>query len=532
MEQPITPTRKLIVLPKSRHILVPLTDSIRSLWPTTPTLPDSGTTYAVLPHDPRTQIQLRAAGIDAPAPILFHYDWHSADGSPPFEIQKTSAASATSNQRAYNLSDMGTGKTRTALWSWRYLHELGISKKLLVVAPLSTLKFTWLSEITRLMPQYKAVVLHGLKKRRLELLAGNYDIYIINHDGLRTIADELHAREDIDCLVIDELAVYRNNSQRSKLMREFVKRFVWCWGMTGRPMPNAVTDVWAQAKILTPHRVPKFFRHAKSMLMTQVSQYKWVAKEGAIDLAFSWLQPSVRYSLDDVVELPPAIMRTVDVELTSEQRTAYRKLSNFFAAEIKDKRVTAANAGVALGKLLQVGAGYVYTNNPEYVVLDSQPRQEMLLEVIEEADHKLIVFCPWRHLIDNLSALLSNQKEPIDHAVVHGDTRKREEIFNAFQNTSQYKVLLAHPQTVHHGLTLTAATTTVWYSPVTSLEVYEQAQARIRRVGQKHKQLFLHFRASPIETHVYSMLRNKARLQDAFLALLKEVTDPKRRTVQ
>jgi SNF2 family DNA or RNA helicase len=74
---------------------------------------------------------------------------------------------------------------------------------------------------------------------------------------------------------------------------------------------------------------------------------------------------------------------------------------------------------------------------------------------------------------------------------------------------------------VHHGLTLTAATTIIWYSPVASLDIYEQANARIRRVGQKHKQLFLHLQSSQIERKVYQMLRNKQRTQDAFLEMIK-----------
>src|SRR4029077_14407445 len=139
----------------------------------------------------------------------------------------------------------------------------------------------------------------------------------------------------------------------------------------------------------------------------------------------------------------------------------------------------------------------------------------MLLQIIDESAHKLIVFCPWRHLIDNLSALLTEKE--IDHAVVHGDITHRETIFDAFQNTTQYRVLLAHPQTVHHGLTLTAATTIIWFSPVTSLDVYQQACARIRRVGQTKKQMFLHLQSTPVERKVYAMLQNKARVQDEFL---------------
>src|SRR4029450_7281571 len=126
------------------------------------------------------------------------------------------------------------------------------------------------------------------------------DIYIINHDGLRVLATELSARADIDFLVLDELAVYRNNSLRSKHMRTFAERFTYVLGMTGPPMPQAPTDVWAQAKILTPHTVPKNFRSAKSLLMYQVNQYLWVPKADAVETALKWMRPSVRFSLDDV----------------------------------------------------------------------------------------------------------------------------------------------------------------------------------------------------------------------------------------
>jgi SNF2 family DNA or RNA helicase len=512
----------VIISRATKQLLVPY-DKIQVLLPRVRTIEHNGGTYAVLPHTPRTQIQLRAVGIDVPAPILFHYDWNSADGQTPFQIQKDTAALATSHQRSFILNDMGTGKTRASLWAWRYLHETGSAQKLLVVAPLSTLKFVWLREIMMTMPEYKAVALHGSKAKRLELLAGDYDIFVVNHDGLKVIALELHERTDIDCLIIDELAVYRNNSQRSKQMREFARRFVWVIGMTGRPMPNSPTDVWAQAKILTPQLVPKYFRHAQTQLMLQVSQYKWVPKEGATEQALAWMQPSVRYSLDDVVELPDAIYRTVDVDLSPEQSRVYRKLANEFAAMVQDQTITAANAGVAFGKLLQASAGYVYVNNPQYVELDSTPRKEMLLELLAEAPDKVIVFAPWRHLINGLSALLT--KNEIDHAVIHGEITHREDIFSAFQNTTQYRVLLAHPQTVHHGLTLTAATTIIWFSPVTSLEVYQQASARIRRVGQTKKQMFLHLQSTPVERKVYAMLQNKARVQDEFLEMLRTPSD-------
>jgi SNF2 family DNA or RNA helicase len=510
------------ILSRATKTLLLPHDQVAPLWPDAPTLQRNGTLYSILPHNPQTQISLRALDIDAPAPILYQFDWPSADGSQPFQIQKDTAALATSHQRAYVLNDMGTGKTRATLWSWRYLRNVGMANKLLVVAPLSTLSFVWLRELMLTMPEVKAVVLHGSREKRITWLAGDYDVYIINHDGLKTIVQELHARTDIDCMIIDELAAYRNNSKRTRQMQVFARRFLWVWGMTGRPMPNAPTDVFNQCKIITPNTLPpKFFTHAKTTLMYQVNEYKWVPRENAIETALSWMQPSVRYSLDDVVELPEYVSRTVDVEMTEAQSDVFQRLSNYYIALIDQKRITVANAGVALFKLLQVGAGYVYTINPEYVTLDSSPRQQMLLELIDEAPYKVIVFAPWRHLVTHLSALLTSKE--IDHAVVQGDVliKARNTIFNDFQNTSRYRVLLAHPSCIHHGVTLTAATTIVWYSPVPSLEVYEQANARIRRIGQKHKQLFLHIQSSTVERHVYQLLRNKKHLQDEFLRLIK-----------
>jgi SNF2 family DNA or RNA helicase len=124
-----------------------------------------------------------------------------------------------------------------------------------------------------------------------------------------------------------------------------------------------------------------------------------------------------------------------------------------------------------------------------------------------------------------MSKLLTGQD--IEHAVVHGDVTDRDTIFNLFQNTNKYKVLLAHPQCLAHGLTLTAADTIIWTCPTASLEIYEQANARIRRVGQMHKQQILHLQATPVEKRIYALLRNKQHVQDKLLELFEEATERK-----
>ena len=136
----------------------------------------------------------------------------------------------------------------------------------------------------------------------------------------------------------------------------------------------------------------------------------------------------------------------------------------------------------------------------------------------------MLVFAPFKHALRGISAAFTS--EGIEHATVSGDTsaNERAQIFNAFQNTTKYKVLLAHPQCLAHGITLTAADTVIWFAPVTSLEIYEQACARIRRVGQKHKQLFLHLQSTPVERRIYALLQRKQKVQEKFLELFEEAS--------
>jgi SNF2 family DNA or RNA helicase len=510
----------VIVSKATQTLVVPPILGALSLFPSAPKLPDGN---LVVPHNMRSVLLLKHLGFEkVPNPMLLYYDWCKGK---PFAVQRATCKMLTENPHAYVLNHMGTGKTKTALWAWDFLNCSGMAGKMLVVGPLSTLNFVWARECFETIPGRRVQVLYGTRAERLAKLAQDADIYIINHDGLKVIAEALHTRADIDTLILDELAVYRNNSERSKLMRKFAARFSIVWGMTGAPMPNEPTDVWAQCKIVTPNTVPNRQTHARDMLMTKVSTFKWVPKPNAVDMAFKMMQPAVRYALDDVVELPPMIPRMIDVDMAPQQNTVYQRILKDCKAMIKDKTVTAVNAGVVMSKLLQVAGGWVYTQSPEFVRLDAAPRIVALIDLIESAEHKVIVFVPYRHAIEGLSKIFELDKVKIDHDIIHGDTKDREQVFARFQNTNKPKVLLAHPGTLSHGLTLTAADTIIWYLPITSLETYEQANARIRRVGQAHKQQLLHLQSTGIEKRIYSMLRSKQKIQDQLLQLFEMATE-------
>jgi len=508
---------------KHKVVGVPLRTDVLNLFPSAKQVVMGGAPTLVVPHGPSETYMLRKLGFDVPAPILSQYDWR---GGNPFDAQRRTCALLTMNQRAYVLNGMGTGKTRAALWAWDYLRSNGLCNKLLVVAPLSTLKFTWAREAFSTIPQAKTVVLHGTRAKRLEALADpDADIFIINHDGLKVVLDDIMGFPEIDCLVLDELAVYRNGgSQRTKMTRKLASTMKWVWGMTGSPIPNEPTDAWAQCTIVTPHTVPKYFGRFREMLMHKITQFKWAPKPDAVDQAFAVMQPAVRFTLDDVVELPECIERTQDVELGEKQEKIYRALVDHAHAAVQSKEITAANAGAVMSKLLQVSTGWVYSSDGTTVPLDNNKRIEALIDAINATDRKVLVFAPFKHALQGISDAITSQG--INHAVVSGDTpaNVRAHTFNLFQNTETYRVIVAHPQCLAHGITLTAADTVVWFAPVTSLEIYDQANHRIRRVGQKHKQLVLHLQSTPVERKIYALLQKKQRVQEKFLELFADAS--------
>jgi SNF2 family DNA or RNA helicase len=184
-------------------------------------------------------------------------------------------------------------------------------------------------------------------------------------------------------------------------------------------------------------------------------------------------------------------------------------------------QITAANAGAVLSKLLQISSGWVYSKAKGIVGLDNDDRVTTVVDLVTASDSKLIVFAAFKSALAGLSQALTNAGH--ENIIVSGDTpaSERDRIFHAFQNTLQYKVLVAHPQCLAHGITLTRANTVVWFTPITSLEIYDQANARIRRVGQATKQQFIHLQSSKTEDKIYGLLINKGDIQSALLTMFE-----------
>jgi SNF2 family DNA or RNA helicase len=297
--------------------------------------------------------------------------------------------------------------------------------------------------------------------------------------------------------------------------------------MTGTPAAQSPVDAFGLAKLVSPARVPKFSTAWRDRVMVQVSKFKWVPKSIATDEVFRALQPAVRYTKKECLDLPDIVHQMRDVELTPQVVKYYSELKKQLLIEAAGEQISAVNAAASLSKLLQISAGAVYTDKHDVVQFDVSPRLSALSEVLEETTNKVVVFVPFLHSIDVVSEYLT--KEGITNDVIKGavTARDRSVIIDRFQRETDPRVLIIQPQSAAHGITLTAADTVVFWSPVMSVETYLQCIARIERVGQVNKMLVVHLRGSEVERKMYEMLQGKVnshqKLVDLYTQELEEV---------
>lgn len=519
-EYRISPSRGVVVLPYNT--------AIANLIPNHKILTHGANKFIIAPHKYSETKLLNNLGVPVPPPVLVQYDWR---GTTPFAAQEATAALLTTSHRAYVLNSIGTGKTRAAYFAADFLMKIGEMKKCLIVAPLSTLSTVWDRELFEIFPDRKCLVLHGTYEKRLKMLDDDADFYILNHDGVKLrknkFARMLAERKDIDGVIIDELTAFKTTgTDRWKAARIITDKKKWVWGMTGSPTPQAPTDAFGQIKLVTPSALPSpYFKNFREMTMRELTQFKWVARPEASKTIFDLMQPAVRFTQEDCMDLPPITYSERVSEMSPQQNAAYKQMSTKMALEFKGgESITAANAGVQMSKLLQIAAGFIYGAGG-VAKFDCSAKLNVLKGLIDEADKKVIIYCPFKKGVDELYTLLSKD---YDVAKVYGDTSKaeRDKLFTLFQQGASPRVLVAHPQVMAHGLTLTSASMIVWWSPTTSAEIYEQSCGRIRRPGQDSHTHIVHIENSAVERKVYRSLKDKGNVQGALLDMFQDITNP------
>ena len=458
---------------------------------------------------------------DVPSPINRDYKWHGI--YTPFAHQKETAGFLTLHKRAYCLNEMGTGKSASVLWAADYLMEKGYVKRALIVCPLSIMHSAWKADAFRTIMHRSVGIAHGTKDVREEVIKGHSEIVVINYDGICSVMDAID-RADFDLIVIDEYNHYKNaQTRRWKAMNKLVKANTWLWGLTGSPASQLPTDAYGLAKLMNPSSVPKFYNAFRDDVMLKVTQFKYVPRQNAMDMVFKVLQPAIRYTKEECLDLPPRMYITREVPMSAQQKKYYKLLKEQMIIEAAGEEISTANAAVNLSKLLQIASGNAYSDNKEVIEFDCSSRQEALLDIIEEASKKVIVFATFRHSISMLEDLM--KRNNISVGVIHGQVSltKRSALVEEFQSTSEPRVLILQPRSASHGITLTAANVVVWWTPTPSVETYLQANDRVHRAGQDAPCTVIHLCGSPVEERFYKTLEHKGNLLDDLLGLYKDV---------
>lgn len=452
-----------------------------------------------------------------PSPIERDYQWPGM--FKPFAHQRDTARFLTLHRRAFCFNEAGTGKTSAAIWAADYLMNLGRIRRVLVICPLSIMQSAWQSDLFKTAMHRTCGIAHGSTSKREKVINSPYDFVIINFDGVGTV-EKVIAKNRFDLIIVDEANAYKNPSTvRWKTLSRIINADTYLWMMTGTPAAQSPIDAFGLAKMVSPDNVPKYATAWRDKVMHQVSKFKWVPKAVAQSVVFNALQPAIRYEKSQCLDLPEVTYQTRVVPLSAQANKYYRELLKEMQIKAAGETISTVNAAASLSRLLQLSGGAVYTDDSNIVEFDVSPRLSVLKEVLDEAAHKVLVFIPYRHTLTLVQNYLNAQG--VSNDVVNGDVsaNERGRIFNNFQSTNDLKVLLIQPQAASHGVTLTAADTIVFWSPVMSVETYLQCIARIDRVGQQNKMTVIHLQGSEVERRMYSMLQNKVDMHEKLVDL-------------
>jgi len=457
---------------------------------------------------------------EAPNPMLKEYDWPGLYA--PFVHQRITASYLALRDRAFCFNEAGTGKTSSVIWAADYLMTQKQVKRVLVICPLSIMYSAWQADIFKTAMHRTVAVAHGDIAKRKKIINGEYEFVIINFDGVGTVSEEIN-KAGFDLIVVDEANAYKTvSTKRWKVLARLLTPTTRLWMLTGTPASQSPLDAFGLAKLINPSGVPKFFGAWRDKVMQPISRFKWAPKKESKTLVYQALQPAIRFEKADCLDLPEVMYQTREVPLSPQVERYYRMLKKEMLISAAGEEISAVNAAAMLSKLLQLSGGAIYTDTKEVVEFDASPRFNALSEVLDETKNKVIVFVPYTHTIELVSKFLTDQG--VSNEVINGavSASGRSETINRFQTQEHPRVLVIQPQAASHGVTLTAADTVVFWSPVMSVETYLQCIARIDRVGQKNAMTVVHLQGSEAERRIYQMLQNKVDMHESLVDLYKQ----------
>jgi SNF2 family DNA or RNA helicase len=498
---------------------------ITALIPKSKVIAQQGDVDRVLVNWGFDEVQLlRNLGIkDVPSPILGRYSWPGM--FTPFDHQRTTADFLTLHPRCFVFNEAGTGKTGAAAWAADYLMTQGKVTRVLVVCPVSIMETAWRSDLFKTVMHRTVAIAQGSRLQRQAVIAKGYEFVIINFDGVKVVNKEL-MEGGFDLIIVDEAnAVKSVTTDRWKALAALVRPNTRLWLMTGTPASQSPIDAYGLAKLVAPDSVPRFMGAFRDKVMLKINQYKWVPRQDAQQIVHQILQPAIRFTKAECLDLPDLLYSTRDIPLTAQQAKYYDALKKQMMTIAAGSEITAVNAAAMLNKLLQVAQGAVYTDDGSVVEFDVSNRLAELMTVIEGTDNKILLFVPYRHTLEMLRNELIKAGYSVESIQGGMPASQRAEAIKRFQTEDNPRILLLSPQATAHGITLTRADQVVWWGPVSSTEIYLQANSRAHRAGQTNKVTVTHLQGSPVERRMYAMLQSNIDLHQGLVDLYKQVLD-------
>lgn len=440
----------------------------------------------------------------------------------PHEYQRTAIDKILDTPRCGLFLDMGLGKTVITLTAVeRLMYDSFEVSRVLVIAPLRVAEDTWSRESEKWdhLRHLTISKILGTPAQRRAALAAKADIYVINRENVVWLCGELK-HWCFDMVVIDELSSFKSpKAQRFRALRKVITGSKRVVGLTGTPAPNGLIDLWSEmylidggerlGRTVTGYR-ERYFAPDKCNQTTIFTYKPKPEAEAAIRAKLSDICVSMKAA--DWLTLPERIDCVTAVKLTPAQRKAYDKFERDMYIEFTEGDVSAVSAAALTNKLLQYSNGAMYKDDGSYIET-GEGKLDALGEIIEAANGApILCFYSYKHDLERIKRRFSQavKLESAEHI--------------AAWNEGKIPLLLAHPAGAGHGLNLQAGgNIIVWFGLTWSLELYQQANARLHRQGQQQAVIVHHLLTeNTADERVYRSLRDKSAVQDELLAALKE----------
>lgn len=420
---------------------------------------------------------------------------------------------------------MGTGKTATTLSALDILMGLGETRRALVIAPKRVAEDTWSRETAKWtnLAHIRLSKVMGTQAERIRALAADADVYIINRENTQWLCEwaEKNHTWFWDTVIIDELSSFKNNqAKRFKALRAFRGHIQRIIGLTGTPAPNGLPDLWAQIYLLDRGerlgRTISDYRHRyfKPDKTNGAIVYSYKILPGAEEAIYRKLDDiCMSLKKEDVLQLPGQVYERIEVTLPPDTLKQYRQFEKdqVLQATGEDGQIVAANAAALMNKLLQFANGAIYDEERRVRTIHDA-KLDALEELIEEAaGDAVLVFYNFQHDRDRILERIRDARI-LDTAQDIADW-----------NAGRIRVAVAHPASVGHGLNLQdGGHIIIWFGLTWSLELYQQANERLNRPGQKSVCFIYHLVAKGThDSRVLNALDRKNITQEGLIDALR-----------